>query len=332
MELTRRTLLVKHLASEFGFEACGIAKAELLEAEAPRLERWLKMNMNGKMAYMENWFDKRLDPRKLVEGAKSVIVLAHNYYTDQEARDATAPKIAKYARGKDYHWVLKDKLFRVVERLREEIGEFNFRVFVDSGPVLEKAWAAKAGIGWIGKNSLLLQRERGSFYFLAEIILDVEFEYDQAITDFCAKCRRCLDACPTGALVEPRVLDARRCISYFTIEYKGELPKEMTGKFKNWMFGCDICQDVCPWNKKSKPHREPLFAAKAELFDKSAEEWQELTREIFNRLFKGSAVTRTRYQGLKRNIAFLGNPRTQEDVSSGDETIQTDVPGDESGT
>ncbi len=312
MESTRRAILVKRLAREYGFEYCGIAKAEFLEEEAPRLERWLRLGKNGTMAYMNNWFDKRLDPRKLVDGARAVICLMHNYYTEEEQRDPEAPKIAKYARGKDYHWVLKEKLFAIVERLREEIGEFNFRVFVDSGPVLEKAWAARAGLGWIGKNSLLLNRESGSFYFLSEIIVDFDLDYDQPINDFCAKCRKCLDACPTGALAEPRIVDARRCISYFTIEYRGDLPLELREKFGNWMFGCDICQDVCPWNQKSRRHQEPQFEAKPEVLDKTKAEWEDITREVFNRLFKDTAVTRTRFRGLRRNIKFLGAGNTAD--------------------
>ena len=312
-----RTLLVKQLAREHGFDFCGVAKADFLEEEAPRLERWLRLGKHGDMAYMNNWFDKRLDPRKLVDGAKSVICLMQNYYTNSEQSDPQAPRIAKYARGKDYHWVLKQKLFAIVDRLKREIGEFNFRVFVDSGPVLEKAWAAKAGLGWIGKNSLLLNRERGSFYFLCEIIVDFDLDYDQPIADFCAKCRKCIDACPTGALAEPRILDARRCISYFTIEYRGDLPAELRDKFSNWMFGCDICQDVCPWNRKSTPHSVPEFDAVPELLDKTKAEWQEITRDVYHRLFKDTAVTRTRFEGLKRNIKFLGTPAAQ--INSPDE-------------
>ena len=306
-----RTLLVKQLAREHGFDFCGVAKADFLEEEAPRLERWLRLGKHGDMTYMNNWFDKRLDPHKLVDGAKSVVCLMQNYYTDSEQRDPQAPRIAKYARGKDYHWVLKQKLFAIVDRLKREVGEFNFRVFVDSGPVLEKAWAAKAGLGWIGKNSLLLNRERGSFYFLCEIIVDFDLDYDQPIADFCAKCRKCLEACPTGALAEPRILDARRCISYFTIEYRGDLPAELRDKFGNWMFGCDICQDVCPWNRKSTPQSVPEFDAVPELLDKTKAEWQEITRDVYNRLFKDTAVTRTRFEGLKRNIKFLGTPEAE---------------------
>ncbi|MGB5138199.1 MAG: tRNA epoxyqueuosine(34) reductase QueG, partial [Candidatus Zixiibacteriota bacterium] len=301
------------------FDFCGIARADFLEEEAPRLERWLRLGKHGEMAYMNNWFDKRLDPRKLVDGAKSVICLMQNYYTDQVQTDPEAPRIAKYARGKDYHWVLKQKLFSIVDKLRADVGDFNFRVFVDSGPVLEKAWAAKAGLGWIGKNSLLLTREHGSFYFLCEIIVDFDLDYDRPITDFCANCRKCQDACPTGALVEPRILDARRCISYFTIEYRGDLPLELRDKFDNWMFGCDICQDVCPWNRKSIPHYESLFNPDSEMLNKSKTEWQEITRDVYNRLFRDTAVTRTRFEGLKRNIKFLtalpaaGNSQEKKD-------------------
>ena len=314
METTRRTNLVKRLAQEHGFAYCGIAKAEFLEEEAPRLERWLRLGKQGEMTYLSNWFDKRLDPRRLVDGARSVVCLMYNYHTDDKQADPTAPKIAKYALGKDYHWVLKQKLSAIVENLREEVGEFNCRIFVDSGPVLEKAWAARAGLGWIGKNSLLLNRERGSYFFLSEIIVDFELDYDQPIGDLCAKCRKCQDACPTGALVEPRILDARRCISYFTIEYRGDLPAGMRDRFNNWMFGCDICQDACPWNSKSQKHNEPLFEAQEALLQMKKNEWQEITREVFNRLFKDTAVTRTRFQGLKRNIKFLETPHTAEDV------------------
>ncbi len=314
MNSTQRANLVKQLAREQGFEYCGIAKADFLSEEAPRLERWLRLGKHGEMAFMNNWFDKRLDPRKLVDGARSVICLMYNYYTDKKQSDPEAPKIAKYALGKDYHWVLKERLSVIVERLREEVGDFGFRVFVDTGPVLEKAWAARAGLGWIGKNSLLLNPERGSYFFLAEIIVDFEMDYDQPINDLCANCRKCQDACPTNALVEPRIVDARRCISYFTIEYRGQLPVGMREKFDNWMFGCDICQDVCPWNRKSRMHSEPLFEPKDEVLEKTKSEWEEITREVYNRLFKDTAVTRTRYGGLKRNIQFLGTTPVTRDV------------------
>ncbi len=314
MDSTRRSNLVKQLAREQGFEYCGIAKAEFLEDEAPRLERWLRLGKHGDMAYMDNWFDKRLDPRKLVDGAKSVVCLMYSYYTDKKQSDPEAPKIAKYALGKDYHWVLKEKLTVIVERLRESVGDFNCRIFVDSAPVLEKAWAARAGLGWVGKNSLVLNPERGSYLFLAEIIVDFEMIYDQPIADLCANCRKCQDACPTNALVEPRIVDARRCISYFTIEYRGELPVGMREKFDNWMFGCDICQDVCPWNRKSKRHNEVLFEPKDEVLEKTKGEWDKITRETYNRLFKDTAVTRARFPGLQRNIRFLGATCMASDV------------------
>ncbi len=323
MDSTRRTNLVRQLAREQGFEYCGIAKADFLAEEAPRLERWLRLGKQGEMAYMSNWFDKRLDPRKLMDGAKSVICLMYNYYPDQKQNDPEAPKIARYALGRDYHWVLKRKLSVMVQRLQEEVGNFDWRVFVDSGPVLEKAWAARAGLGWIGKNSLLLNQERGSYLFLSEIIVDFDLEYDQPLGDLCASCRKCQDACPTNALVEPRIVDARRCISYFTIEYRGELPAGLREKFHNWMFGCDICQEVCPWNRKSKPHSEELFAPKKEVLEKTRQEWKEITREVYNRLFRDTAVTRTRYRGLERNIRFLATTAGTDDcVETKDEIIE----------
>lgn len=315
MDSTQRTILVRQLARDQGFDYCGIARADFLADEAPRLERWLRLGKHGDMAFMNNWFDKRLDPRKLVDGAKSVICLMANYYTDKKQTEPDAPKIAKYALGKDYHWVLKQKLSEIVNRLQEQIGDFNCRVFVDSAPVMEKAWAARAGMGWIGKNSLLLNPERGSYFFLAEIIVDFDLEYNQPTSDLCASCRKCQDACPTGALAEPRILDARRCISYFTIEYRGDLPIALREKFNNWIFGCDICQDVCPWTSKSRPHREMQFEPTDELLTKTKHEWEEISRDVYNRLFKDTAVTRTRYAGLKRNIKFLQAASTVNNTS-----------------
>jgi epoxyqueuosine reductase len=298
--------LIKDEAKKLGFMFCGIAKAEFLEEEAPRLEAWLKAGMHGKMQYMENYFDKRLDPRLLVDGAKSVISLALNYYTDELQTDTLAPKISKYAYGQDYHTVIKDKLKQLLAVMNEEIGEVGGRAFVDSAPVLDKAWAKKAGIGWVGKNSNLLNKNAGSFFFLAELIVDIELEYDVAPTaDHCGTCTRCIDACPTDAIVGPYVVDGSRCISYLTIELKDELPAEFKGKMDNWMFGCDICQDVCPWNKFSVVHTESAFTPHPELLGLNSSDIAEITEDVFQKVFQKSAVKRTKYQGLKRNIDFL---------------------------
>ncbi|MXV52083.1 tRNA epoxyqueuosine(34) reductase QueG [Pedobacter sp. HMF7647] len=301
--------LIKDEAQRLGFFFCGIAKADFLEEEAPKLESWLNKNYQGKMDYMENHFDKRLDPRKLVEGAKTVISLALNYYTTENQSDDISPKISKYAYGQDYHTVIKNKLFSLLSFIKDQIGEVNGRAFVDSAPVLDKAWAKKAGLGWIGKNSNLLNRQTGSFFFLAELIIDLELDYDNPdTTDYCGTCTRCIDACPTEAIVAPYVVDGSRCISYLTIELKDQIPDEFTGKMDNWMFGCDICQDVCPWNRFSIPHTEPEFEPKNELLQLSKSEWEELTEETFQVIFKNSAVKRTKYAGLKRNILFLSKP------------------------
>ncbi|GAB3905902.1 tRNA epoxyqueuosine(34) reductase QueG [Mucilaginibacter boryungensis] len=298
--------LIKAEAQRLGFMFCGIAKAVFLEEEAPRLEAWLKAGMHGEMQYMENHFDKRLDPRLLVDGAKSVISLALNYYTDAEQTDPLAPKISKYAYGADYHYVIKDKLKQLLNFIHQEIGEVNGRAFVDSAPVLDKAWAKKAGLGWVGKNTNLINKQSGSFFFLAELIVDLELEYDVAPTaDHCGTCTRCIDACPTEAIVAPYVVDGSRCISYLTIELKNELPQEFKGKTDNWMFGCDVCQDVCPWNKFSVLHNEPAFEPHPELLGISKNDWEDITEETFQKVFKGSAVKRTKYAGLKRNIAFI---------------------------
>lgn len=291
---------------QYGFSFCGISKAEFLQEEEPRFTEWLKKNQHGKMSYMENHFDKRLDPTKLVEGSKSVISVLYNYYTDKKQKDSEAPKISQYAFGEDYHEVIKNKLANVVEELKNNIGDFDCRVFVDSAPVLDKAWAKKSGLGWIGKNSNLITKESGSFFFIAEIICDLELEYDGPIKDYCGTCTACIDACPTEAIVQPYVVDGSKCISYFTIELKDEiLPKEVNGKMDNWMFGCDVCQDVCPWNSFSKKHNEPLFEPNDKLLSMTKKDWQELTQEIFSELFKRSAVKRTKFTGLKRNIEFL---------------------------
>lgn len=297
--------IIKQEAKKLGFSFCGISKAGFLEEEAPRLEKWLNNNRHGEMHYMANHFDKRLDPTKLVEGSKSVISLMYNYYTDKKQIDETTPKISKYAYGQDYHFVIKDKLNELLHVINEQIGEINGRAFVDSAPVLDKAWAKKSGLGWIGKNSNLINKQQGSFFFLAELIVDIELEYDNPIKDYCGTCTACIDACPTNAISEPYVVDGSKCISYFTIELKDAIPAEMKGKFDNWMFGCDVCQEVCPWNRFSKPHHEPLFDPHPELLNFNKNDWQEITHEVFNELFRKSAVKRTKYEGLKRNIKFI---------------------------
>ena len=295
---------IKAEAKRLGFLSCGVSKSDFLDEEAPRLEKWLNNNMHGEMGYMENHFDKRLDPRLLVDGAKSVISLLLNYFPD-ETQVADSYKISKYAYGQDYHHIIKSKLKQLQEFITEEIGEVNGRAFVDSAPVLDKAWAAKSGLGWIGKNSNLLTQQVGSFYFIAELIVDIELEYDYKVTDHCGTCTACLDACPTQAIVEPYVVDGSKCISYFTIELKNELPIDVKGSFDDWMFGCDVCQDVCPWNRFSKPHNEPLFNANPELLSMTKKDWEEITVDVFQKVFKKSAVKRTKFEGLSRNIKFL---------------------------
>lgn len=297
---------IKKEALRLGFMDCGIAKAEFLETEAPRLEKWLNNNHHGEMKYMENYFDKRLDPRLLVDDAKSVISLSLNYYTDDKQVDADAPKISKYAYGQDYHAVIKDKLKSLMLFIEENIGEVSGRAFVDSAPVLDRAWAQRSGIGWIGKNANLISKQSGSFFFLAELIVDLELDYDHPFqTDHCGTCTRCLDACPTDAIISPQVVDGTKCISYLTIELKNEIPLEFKDKMDNWMFGCDICQDVCPWNRFSKVHDEEAFKPENGLLNLNAKELTEITDEVFKKVFKGSAVKRTKFAGLKRNIDFL---------------------------
>lgn len=302
---SKHTTLIKAEAKRLGFDYIGISKADFLEEDAPRLENWLNNNMHGQMSYMQNYFDKRLDPRLLVPGAKSVISLLLNYYPSEKQTDDTAPKISKYAYGKDYHLVIKEKLNLLLEFIKENIGEVDGRVFVDSAPVLDKAWAKKGGLGWIGKNSNLINKSSGSFYFIAELIVDLDLEYDGAVKDYCGTCTKCIDECPTDAIVSPYVVDGSKCISYFTIELKENIPNDVKGQFNNWMFGCDICQDVCPWNSFSKPHTEPHFQANSELLGMKKQDWEELTEETFRRVFKDSAVKRTKFVGLKRNIGFL---------------------------
>ncbi|MGB5942424.1 MAG: tRNA epoxyqueuosine(34) reductase QueG [Leeuwenhoekiella sp.] len=301
---SKNTQLIKAEAKRLGFMSCGISKAEFLEEEAPRLEAWLNKEMHGKMGYLENHFDKRLDPSLLVPGAKSVVSLLLNYFP-REIQNEEAYKISKYAYGTDYHFVIKDKLKALLHFIQDNIGTVHGRGFVDSAPVLDKAWAAKSGLGWIGKNSNLLTKQVGSFYFIAELIIDLDLEYDTPVTDHCGSCTACIDACPTDAIVDPYVVDGSKCISYYTIELKDAIPAYAKGKMDDWMFGCDICQDVCPWNRFSKSHNEPLFNPHPELLKMGKSDWEEITQETFGRIFKKSAVKRTKFEGLKRNIAFI---------------------------
>ncbi len=300
----KHTQQIKFEASRLGFMACGISKAEFLEQEAPRLEAWLKQQMHGQMDYMEQHFDKRLDPTLLVPGAKSVISLLLNYYPEQQ-QNPDSYKISKYAYGTDYHFVIKDKLKEFLAFISDNIGEVHGRAFVDSAPVLDKVWAAKGGLGWIGKHSNLLSKKSGSFYFIAELIVDLPLDYDTPVTDHCGSCTACIDACPTQAIVTPYVVDGSKCISYATIELKEQIPASFSSQMDDWMFGCDVCQDVCPWNRFSKAHSEPLFNPKPELLQYNKQQWQELTQEVFQEIFRKSAVKRTKYSGLLRNIAFL---------------------------
>lgn len=301
----KNTGLIKRRAQELGFLHCGVSKADFLEEEAPLLEKWLTMNMHGAMSYMENHFDKRLDPRKLVPGAKSVITLSYNYFPKRDIFRDKSLKISKYAYGKDYHDVIREKLRLLMQFIHEQVGEVSGRAFVDSAPVLERAWAKRSGAGWIGKHSLALNRQYGSFFFLAELILDLELQPDGPVSDHCGTCTRCIDACPTDAIVEPSIVDASKCISYLTIELKENIPPVFKDQYKNWIFGCDICQDVCPWNRFAKPHQEAAFEPHPDLEGMSKKDWYEITEEVFRDLFRKSAVKRPKYNGLKRNIAFL---------------------------
>jgi epoxyqueuosine reductase len=304
MNADQRSTFIKQLAIEYGFSFCGISKAEELTAEAFKLEQWLKAGHHGRMGYMENHFEKRIDPRKLVEGAKTVVSLMFNYYTVE--KNTTGPKISKYAYGKDYHLVLKEKLYAIMEELRHHWGEIHGRAFVDSAPVLEKAWARKSGLGWLGKNANLINKQQGSFFFLAELILDIEISPDAALQkNYCGTCTACVDACPTDAILGNGEVDGSKCISYFTIELKDSIPAEMKNKFANWAFGCDICQDICPWNRFSKEHEEPGFRIKDEILNFSEDDWMEITEDVFKKAFKDSPLSRTGYKGLKRNLHFL---------------------------
>lgn len=302
MSKNTHTQIIKKLTFEAGFDFCGISKAEFLEEEAKNLELWLNKNYHGKMAYMANYFDKRLDPRLLVAGAKSVITVILNYFPEEELTE-TEYKISKYAYGTDYHFVIKDKLKTVLEGIQREIGTVDARVFVDSAPVMDKAWAKKSGVGWVGKNSNVINRKIGSFFFIGEIICDLELEPDGPIKDYCGTCTACIDACPTDAIVGPYQVDGSKCISYLTIELKEQIPDEFRGKMENWAFGCDICQDVCPWNSFAKPHKTTEFTPKESL--KEFKDWEEITQEVFSALFKKSPIKRTKLEGLKRNINFI---------------------------
>ncbi|MEL6537965.1 MAG: tRNA epoxyqueuosine(34) reductase QueG [Bacteroidota bacterium] len=303
-QAANHSILIKQTARSLGFDFCGIAKAEYLEEEAPKLEAWLQKGMQGQMAYMANHFDKRLDPTLLVPGAKSIVSLGYNYFPNPSIPKDNTYHIARYAYGQDYHHVIKAKLRQLVELLTEQIGQIEGRAFVDSAPVMERQWAQKAGNGWIGKNSLLLNRQAGSYFFLAELIIDLELEPDGPIKDYCGTCTRCIDACPTDAIPMPYVVDGSRCISYLTIELKEAIPEEFADKMEDWVFGCDICQEVCPWNRFAKPHAEPAFEPHPELGELTYKDWEEITRETFQKIFKKSAVKRTKYEGLVRNISM----------------------------
>ncbi|MCG8330611.1 MAG: tRNA epoxyqueuosine(34) reductase QueG [Chitinophagales bacterium] len=293
-------------AQRLGFSFIGFAKAEKMDEETRLLEEWLNKGRHGKMAYMANHFEKRTDPTKLVPGAKSVISLMYNYYTPETQEDGEAPKIARYAYGKDYHFIVKDKLRTLFNFIEEEIGAISGRYFVDSAPVLERDWARRSGIGWLGKNTMLIHPKAGSYFFLAELIIDLELAYTHPIKDYCGTCRRCIEACPTDAISDEGYwMDGSKCISYFTIELKDAIPDDYKGKFSNWMFGCDICQEVCPWNRFSKPHQEPGFEAHPDLLKMTKKEWENLSVETFQKVFQKSAVKRTKYSGLMRNITFL---------------------------
>ncbi len=295
---------IKEEAYRLGFEHVGFSKADFLEDEAPRLEQWLTNNYHGKMAYMENWFDKRLDPRLLVDDAKTVISLLLNYYPSQE-QNKEAPQISKYAYGRDYHHVIKEKLKELLFFIKENIGDVNGRAFVDSAPVLDRAWAKKSGLGWIGKNGNLINPKSGSFYFIAELIVDLELPTDAPIRDYCGTCTRCIDACPTQAIISPKVVDGSKCISYFTIELKEQIPASYKGKFDNWAFGCDTCQDVCPWNRFSKPTKEKDFIPNDERLSWARSEWEEITEDVFKKVFKDSPISRAGFEKIKDNLKLL---------------------------
>lgn len=299
--------VVKQKAREMGFAQVGISKAERLDEEADRLEKWLNEGQHGKMGYMENHFEKRVDPRKLVPGAKSVVSLMYNYYTEEQAKDPDAPKVSRYAYGRDYHKVVKKRLKQLVRSIEQELDvEISGRCFVDSAPVMERDWARRSGVGWMGKNTLLIHPGMGSYYFLAELIIDLPLAVDGPMKDYCGTCRRCIEACPTDAIGEEGyILKANQCISYLTIELKEAIPEEFQGRMEDWVFGCDICQEVCPWNRFAKEHEEPEFEPREGLLEMSREEWMEMTEEVFGEVFAGTAVKRAKYSGIRRNLAFL---------------------------
>lgn len=302
-QLKERSDFIKKRAAELGFSTCGISKAVFLEKEASDLEKWLYQNRHGSMGWMENNFDKRVDPTKLVDGAKSVISLTLNYYPSEERKGKY--KISKYAYGRDYHKVLKKKCKILIESISEAYGELNGRAFVDSAPVMDKVWAAKAGLGWVGKHTNLIDKHNGSFFFISEIISDLECEYDAPVADHCGTCTKCIDACPTDAITDPYKIDGSKCISYYTIELKEQIPVSEKGKFENWIYGCDICQDVCPWNSKSTPHSSADFNMKEPFKNLSDKDLEEITDDVFNKVFEGSPIKRTKLEGLKRNIRFV---------------------------
>ena len=306
MNKTKNTTLIKNIAAQLGFDHCGIAKAGRLDEDARRLEQWLSKGMQGSMHYMSNYFDMRVDPSKLVPGAKSVITLLLNYFPAQQQQQAV-PQIAKYAYGNDYHEVIRGKLKVLMQLIQEQVGEINGRGFVDSAPVLERAWAQKSGLGWVGKNGNLINKQSGSFFFIATLITDMELEYDDAYAkDYCGTCTKCIDSCPTEAILPDKVVDGSKCISYFTIELKDALiPGSMKDKFDNWMFGCDVCQDVCPWNRFSKPTAEINFTPLPAILNFSNNDWEELTEENFKLIFKNSALKRSKFEGIKRNLKFI---------------------------
>ncbi|MEO6538726.1 MAG: tRNA epoxyqueuosine(34) reductase QueG [Ferruginibacter sp.] len=308
---SQHTFLIKQTAANLGFEFCGIAKATFLNEDAKRLENWLNKGMHGNMQYMKNYFDLRTDPTKLVPGAKSVITLLLNYFPEK-LQDSNVPKVAKYAYGEDYHEVIREKLNVFIKLLKSGIGDFNGRGFVDSAPVLERTWAQKSGLGWIGKNGNLINKKQGSYFFIASLIVDVALDYDDEYAkDYCGNCTRCIDHCPTEAILPEKVVDGSKCISYFTIELKDALiPGNMKGKFDNWLFGCDVCQDVCPWNRFSKPTNEKKFNPLPQLLNFTDDDWEELTEENFKLIFKYSAIKRTNYKGIKRNLNFIGARET----------------------
>jgi epoxyqueuosine reductase len=317
MNPAANTKIVKDLAREFGFMYCGISKAEFLEDEAPRLTEWLKRAYAGKMSYLENHFDKRLDPTLLVPGAKSVVSLLYNYFPEKDLAKEGEYKIAKYAYGEDYHEVIKTKLRLFMERLTKMVGDIQGRAFVDSAPVLERVWAKRGGLGWIGKNSLLINKGSGSFFFLAELIIDLELVYDGPVRDHCGTCTACMDACPTDAIPAPYVVDGSKCISYYTIELKEAIPADVRGKFENWIFGCDICQDVCPWNRFSVPHTQSAFAPNSQLQEFTRSDWDDLTEDVFRKIFGKSPVKRTKFEGLTRNIRFVRDAGESQDHAKG---------------